>query len=82
LGPRNVPLTGADVQLLGPGQQPSGAHAQVVHAPTSLVWLIGRALVQGPDDLPRAYAFEQGFEILRSAGPARPASVQQWQDSG
>lgn len=82
LGPRNVPLTGADVELLGPGQQPSGAHAQVVHAPTSLVWLIGRVLVQGPDDLPRAYAFEQGFEILRSAGPARPASVQQWQDSG
>lgn len=80
LGPRNVPLEGADVEIVGPGQE--GRGKQVVQAPTSLVWVLGRVLVGGPDDLARAYAFEQGFQVVRSAGAARPASVAQWQDSG
>lgn len=80
LGPRNVPLEGADVEVVGPGQE--GRGKQVVQAPTSLVWVLGRVLVGGPDDLARAYAFEQGFQVVRSAGAARPASVAQWQDSG
>jgi len=80
LGQRNVPQSGADIEIVGPGQRGSGAH--VVEAPTSLVWIIGRVLVTGPDDLARAYAFEQGFQIVSSAGPARPASVTQWQESG
>ncbi|MBY4730878.1 DUF1254 domain-containing protein [Cupriavidus pauculus] len=80
LGPRNVPLEGGDVEIVGPGQQGRGEH--VVQAPTSLVWVLGRVLVAGPDDLACAYAFEQGFQVVHSAGPARPASVAQWQDSG
>lgn len=80
LGPRNVPLAGADVEIVGPGQRGTAQH--VVAAPTSLVWVIGRVLVTGPEDLARAYAFEQGFQVMQSAGPARPASVAQWQDSG
>lgn len=80
LGPRNVPMAGADIEIVGPGQRGDGVH--VVEAPTSLVWVIGRVLVTGPDDLPRAHAFEQGFQVVRSAGPARPASVTQWQDTG
>jgi len=80
LGPRNVPQAGADIEIVGPGQRGSGK--QVVEAPTSLVWIIGRVLVTGPDDLAGAYAFERGFQIVSSAGPARPASVTQWQESG
>lgn len=80
LGPRNVPLGGADVEIVGPGQRGTGVH--VVEAPTSLVWVIGRVLVAGAEDLSRAYAFEQGFQVAQSAGPAQPASVAQWQDTG
>lgn len=80
LGPRNVPREGANVEIVGPGQRGSGVH--VVEAPTTLVWIIGRVLVTGPDDLARANAFEQGFQVAQSAGPARPASVAQWQDTG
>ncbi|MBV8272561.1 MAG: DUF1254 domain-containing protein [Cupriavidus sp.] len=80
LGPRNVSQAGADIEIVGPGQCGSGK--QVVEAPTSLVWIIGRVLVTGPDDLAGAYAFEQGFQIVSSAGPARPASVTQWQEGG
>lgn len=80
LGPRNVPMEGADVQIAGPGQRGSGEH--VVDAPTSLVWVIGRVLVAGPADLERAHAFEQGFQVVGSAGYARPASITQWRETG
>jgi len=80
LGPRTVPQAGADIEIVGPGQR--GIGTQAVEAPTSLVWIIGRVLVTGPNDLAGAYAFEQGFQIVRSAGPARPASVTRWQESG
>lgn len=80
LGPRNIPAAGADVLLVGPGQQAGGGHA--VSCPTSLVWLIGRVLVQGSEDLPRAYALEHGFRIVASAGPARPRCVDDWCESG
>lgn len=80
LGPRNVPAQGADIELVGPGQQAGGAHA--VHCPSSLVWLLGRVLVQGEHDLPAARAFELGFTLARTPGAARPASVEQWHDSG
>lgn len=80
LGPRNVPLEGANVEIVGPGQRGNGV--MVVEAPTSLVWVIGRVLVTSAEDLPRAHAFEQGFQVVRSAGAARPVSVAQWQESG
>ncbi|UBM07337.1 DUF1254 domain-containing protein [Cupriavidus metallidurans] len=79
LGPRNVPKEGADIEIVGPGQRGSGG--QTVESPTSLVWIIGRVLVTGADDLARAYAFEQGFQMVKSAGPAQPPSVAQWQES-
>jgi len=80
LGPRNIPAEGAEVQLVGPGQHGSGAH--VVACPTPLVWLLGRVLVQGEADLPRALAFERGFAVTASAGPRRPACVEAWSESG
>ncbi|RZT30897.1 DUF1254 domain-containing protein [Cupriavidus agavae] len=80
LGQRNVPLAGKDVEIVGPGWRASSPDAVV--APTSLVWVLGRVLVAGAEDLASAYAFEQGFQVVQSAGPARPASVTQWQDTG
>ncbi len=79
LGPRNVPAEGGTVTLVGPGQQAAGAH--VVNCPTSLVWLLGRVLVQGPDDLAAAHAFERGF-ALDAQGKALPQCVRTWSDTG
>ncbi|MDW3686679.1 DUF1214 domain-containing protein [Cupriavidus sp. CV2] len=80
LGPRNVAAEGGEIELVGPGQTASGAHA--VSCPSSLVWLLGRVLVQGPDDLAVARAFEQGFALSRTPGAAHPRCVDQWSDSG
>ncbi len=79
LGPRNVPAEGGEVTLAGPGEQVAGAH--VVACPTSLVWLLGRVLVQGPDDLGAAHAFERGFELV-APGKALPQCVRAWRDTG
>ncbi len=80
LGPRNVPAHGATVQLVGPGQQAGSERA--VACPTSLVWLIGRVLVQGEQDLPAAHAFEQGFRLDAPAIGRQPQSVRLWRDTG
>lgn len=80
LGPRNVPVDGAAVQLVGPGLQAGGDRA--VRCPTSLVWLIGRVLVQGEPDLPAAHAFEQGFRLDAPAIGRQPQCVRLWRDTG
>jgi hypothetical protein len=79
LGPRNVPAEGGTVTLVGPGQHAEGGH--VVACPTSLVWLLGRVLVQGPEDLAAAHAFESGF-ALDAPGKAMPRCVRDWCDTG
>ncbi len=80
LGPRNVPAEGAAVKLVGPGQQAGAGRA--VACPTSLVWLIGRVLVQGEQDLPAAHAFEQGFRLDAPAIGRQPQSVRLWRETG
>ncbi|AGW90400.1 hypothetical protein N234_10195 [Ralstonia pickettii DTP0602] len=79
LGPRNVPAEGGTVTLVGPGQTAAGTH--VVTCPTSLVWLLGRVLVQGPDDLGAVHAFERGF-ALDAPGRALPRCVSAWHETG
>ncbi|EYS85678.1 hypothetical protein CF68_10125 [Cupriavidus sp. SK-4] len=79
LGPRNVRAAGADIVLAGPGQHAAGDH--VVRCPTSLVWLLGRVLVTGADDLPAASAFENGFR-LSGGTRMQPACVRDWQEGG
>ncbi|MBF6986369.1 DUF1254 domain-containing protein [Cupriavidus sp. IK-TO18] len=79
LGPRTVPAEGGTVTLVGPGQHAEGEH--VVACPTSLVWLLGRVLVQGPDDLAAAHAFESGF-ALEAPGKPMPQCVRDWRDTG
>ncbi len=80
LGPRNVPAEGAAVILVGPGQQAGAGRA--VACPTSLVWLIGRVLVQGEPDLPAAHAFEQGFRLDAPAIGRQPQCVRLWRETG
>ena len=80
LGPRNVPAEGAAVKLVGPGQQAGAGRA--VACPTSLVWLIGRVLVQGEQDLPAAHAFEQGFRLDAPAIGRQPQCVRLWRETG
>lgn len=80
LGPRNVPAEGAAVKLVGPGQQAGAGRA--VACPTSLVWLIGRVLVQGEQDLPAAHAFEQGFRLDAPAIRRQPQCVRLWRETG
>lgn len=36
---------------------------QVIRSPTNWVWLLGRTLVEGQDDLPKAHAFQDGWTI-------------------
>lgn len=82
LGTRNVPATGASFALAGPstsGPLPVGTTR--VDCPTDLVWLIGRVLVTGEDDLAAARAFMQGFR-LASPVTALPACVRAWQEGG
>lgn len=84
IGPRNAPMEGARFALVGPGYSPSDAPpgSIVLESPSSLVWLLGRVLVDSDADLPEARAFQQGIRIHGSPAPERHASVARWQDSG
>lgn len=48
--------------IVGPLGQEKVLSAKI-KAPTNSVWLIGRVEVDGPQDLPRAVAFEKQFEL-------------------
>ena len=83
LGVRNVDASGGRFALRGPGTSaPAIAGTQPVDCPTDLVWLLGRVLVSGPDDLAAARAFMAGF-ALECIGPCPlPACVAGWIDTG
>lgn len=61
---------GAGTYLLhGPnwrGEAPAGVVA--IACPTDAVWIIGRVMVAGPEDLAAAHAFQDGFRLLRLDG--------------
>jgi len=78
LGPRNVAADCDVVELVGPGQTPTAK--RFVSCPTSLVWLIGRVLVTGADDLPAAQALASGFRLSGPAG-SQPPSVRNWRET-
>lgn len=82
LGIRNVPASGGTYRLLAPGQ-PAGGGRNIdgvtdVQCPTTLVWLLGRVLVNGERDLQAARAFQSGFVIGAHPGSRRPACVDRW----
>jgi hypothetical protein len=82
IGTRNTLAEGGRFALLGPGVPASAAPAgtMAVECPTSLVWLLGRVLVDSEADLPAARAFQAGFSIEAGPLPAPPACVARWQD--
>ena len=83
-GLRTSPAHGETVLLVGPGdpaQDATPPGVRVVHAPTSLVWMIGRIVVgDGPDHAAAQYLQSQ----VRLECPAGtdsgglPPAVQQW----
>lgn len=80
LGLRNVSPAGGEYRLMGPG--PAASTANEVPCPTNLVWLLGRVLVKGPDDLATARRFEGGFSIVQAPAHARPVCIDHWSDTG
>ena len=84
IGTRNVPAEGARFALIGPqqadGDAPAGTVA--VRCPTSLVWLLGRVLVDGEADVPAARDFQAGFRLDGSPTIEPPACVADWQAGG
>jgi hypothetical protein len=47
----------------------------LIHAPTNLVWLLGRTLVDGPQDLSAATALMQRYTLAPSGDPRLPSSL-------
>ena len=71
---------GGKYLIVGPdwkGQAPAGS--KLIQSPTTLVWLIGRTLVDGEKDLPNVTALQQQFQlqILPPASDATPIK-QRW----
>lgn len=57
--------------IVGPrwhGKPPAGV--KLVRAPTNDVWLIGRTLINGPEDLAAAQAAQGGLRLVASGTPA------------
>lgn len=66
--------------IVGPdwkGTLPEGS--TIIHSPTSLIWIIGRTLVEGAQDLPRVTAIQQQYQLrmLLPASDATPIK-QRW----
>ncbi|MDM0047098.1 DUF1254 domain-containing protein [Variovorax dokdonensis] len=83
IGTRNVPAEGGRFALMhaqDTSEPPIGS--TVIRSPSSLVWLLGRVLVDDEADLPAARAFQAGFALQGSPAPQPPASVAQWQQGG
>lgn len=74
---RRTTGTGAGRYLLaGPdwrGRAPDGH--RLIQAPTNLVWLLGRTLVDGADDLAAATAIMQRYTLTPSADPRVPSRL-------
>jgi hypothetical protein len=61
--------------------QRAGEQGVSVECPTSLVWLLGRVLVKGDDDLPVAQRIARSFR-LHGAASEGPSCVRHWREGG
>ena len=83
IGLRNVPAAGGRFALMRDGDDsPVPTGCTPVPCPTSVVWLLGRVLVDDDADLAAARAFQAGFRLVGTATPQPPASVEHWQTGG
>ncbi|HUN49472.1 MAG TPA: DUF1254 domain-containing protein [Candidatus Sulfotelmatobacter sp.] len=82
IGRRATGTKAGDYVVAGPGWQgrlPPGL--PVIRAPTPAVWLLGRTLVDGADDLAAAHAVQDGYRITplstwrKEPGPDKPAGA-------
>ncbi len=84
LGPRNVGPEGGKFALVGPdwnGELPPAIVA--VRTPTDLVWILGRILVDGDNDLAAARKLQAGFALEPLGASEQPLSVQRYEaDAG
>ena len=80
LSVRNALACGGRFVLHTHGQR-TGESGIPVECPTQLVWLLGRVLVQGDDDLPAARRIARSFS-LHGPQSAGPACVSQWSERG
>lgn len=53
----------AAITLIGPSDPAAEVPGRVVRAPSNDVWLLARWIVEGPQDLPRAQAMQDGLSI-------------------
>ncbi|MEX3926981.1 DUF1254 domain-containing protein [Paraburkholderia sp. BR10936] len=80
LSPRNAGTRGGRFVLHTPEQHPT-SDGKPVACPTKLVWMLGRVLVKGDDDLAQAQQAASAFRLDGTRG-AGPVCVGQWHDSG
>lgn len=78
VGRRTTGTAAGSFVVAGPGwrgEPPPGA--SLLRAPTDHVWIIGRIMVEGPEDLPAVHAVQDGFRIepldAWHSGARRPA---------
>lgn len=81
LGPRNLSAGKGRITLLPPGA-PDAASEGAVACPYSLVWIFGRVLVRGDEDLPQALAYQDQFRIVGSPAAQAPRSISAWSETG
>jgi hypothetical protein len=62
--------------LIGPGEDRLPENAEAIRLPTDTVWLLGRVLVEGPDDEASAIALAREFRLRGhgSGGPVERAA--------
>jgi hypothetical protein len=75
LGQRLDGIGPADVTLVGPGQHDASLPGRVIRAPGNDVWLFGRWLVDGAEDLSYAYAMQRQLEVLAPASTGQALRV-------
>ncbi|WP_019203451.1 DUF1254 domain-containing protein [Tsukamurella sp. 1534] len=72
IGTRETGSEAASYTVRGPGGGSAAAGSTVLEAPTDTVWMLGRVLVEGPDDLAAARTVAQSVEVV---GPTVPTPV-------
>ena len=75
LGQRLDGIGPADVTLVGPSHHGARLPGRVIRAPGNDVWLFGRWLVDGADDLSHAYAMQHQLEVLAPASTCQASRV-------